>query len=80
MGGRTRRERLRRWCNAVRVKARARWLATAGAAAAGAGAGLRVLPGVGGPLLVSYGLWLAWAPLGFIALGGFLLWADRRMP
>jgi len=63
------RERLRNW-----------WLKTAGAAAAGAGTGLRLLPGVAGPLLASYGLWLAWAPLGFMALGGFLLWADRRMP
>ena len=51
-----------------------------GGAAAAAGFCVRVGPGVAGPLLVAYGLWLAWAPLGFIAGGGFLLLADRRMP
>lgn len=67
-----------RW-RAARSTLRRKWLSGAGTAAAGAGYSLRLLPGVAGPVLVAYGLWLAWAPLGFIALGGFLLWADRRM-
>lgn len=78
--GKTRREQLRERWLAARAKLRERWLAVAGAAAAGAGLGVRTLPGLAGPLLVSYGLGLAWDPLGYIALGGFLLWADRRMP
>jgi hypothetical protein len=65
---------------AARTKLRERWLKAAGTAAAGAGFGLRNLPGAAGPLVVSYGLWLAWAPLGYMALGAFLLLADRRMP
>lgn len=52
----------------------------AGAAAETAGICLRHLPGIGGPLLVSYGLGTAWSPLGWIALGAFLLLADRRIP
>lgn len=78
--GKTRRERLSDRWRAVRTKLRERWLAVVGAAAAGAGHGVRTLPGVAGPLLIAYGLWLAWSPLGYVALGGFLLWADRRMP
>lgn len=35
--------------------------------------------GVGGPVLVCVGLGLAWAPLGFVAAGVFLLAADRRL-
>ncbi|MFE7099759.1 hypothetical protein [Streptomyces erythrochromogenes] len=50
------------------------------ALASAAGAALRVLPAVGGALLVSYGAWLAWAPAGFLAGGVFLLLLDRRMP
>ncbi|TLQ45764.1 hypothetical protein [Streptomyces marianii] len=45
-----------------------------------AGMTARVLPGVGGAALVSYGLWLAWQPLGFVTAGAFLLLLDRRMP
>jgi hypothetical protein len=41
---------------------------------------LRTLPGAAGALLVSYGLYRAWLPLGFIAAGGFLLLIDRRVP
>jgi hypothetical protein len=41
---------------------------------------LRTTPGVLGALLVSYGLYRAWLPLGFIAAGGFLLLVDRRVP
>jgi hypothetical protein len=41
---------------------------------------LRTTPGVLGALLVSYGLYRAWLPLGFIASGGFLLLVDRRVP
>jgi energy-converting hydrogenase Eha subunit G len=41
---------------------------------------LRTVPGVLGALLVSYGLFLAWLPLGVIAAGGFLLLVDRRVP
>lgn len=76
----TRRTRLRERWTAARARTRVRWVSAAGTAAAGAGHGLRLFPGLAGPLLVAYGLWLAWAPLGFVALGGFLLWADRRMP
>lgn len=37
------------------------------------------VPGVGGPLLVSLGLWLAWHPLG-VVFAGIVLWAlDRRV-
>ncbi len=57
------------------------WIGRAlGAAAHGAGATARVVPGIAGPVLVSYGMWLAWAPLGFAAAGAFLLALDRRMP
>lgn len=38
------------------------------------------VPGVGGPLLVSLGLWMAWRPLG-VVFAGAVLWAlDRRVP
>lgn len=40
---------------------------------------LRSAPGVTGALLVSFGGYLAWHPLGFIAAGGFLLLLDRRV-
>lgn len=59
---------------------RKRGQAVAGRAAEAAGVCLRAAPAVLGPLLVAYGLWLAWAPLGFAGLGAFLLLADRRMP
>jgi hypothetical protein len=44
------------------------------------GSALRSVPGLGGAALVSYGLFDAWHPLGFIAAGGFLLLIDRRVP
>lgn len=47
--------------------------------AAAAGAAVRSIPGAAGALLVAYGLGLAWRPLMFIAAGGFLLLADRRI-
>ncbi|MGW3346786.1 hypothetical protein ACWDA3_26035 [Nonomuraea rubra] len=37
-------------------------------------------PGVAGPVLIAYGLWLAWEPLGLIAAGAFLVLLDRRTP
>lgn len=40
----------------------------------------RTVPGVAGASLVSYGLFDAWHPLGWIAAGGFLLILDRRVP
>ncbi len=59
---------------------RGRGRAAAGRAAEIAGVCLRVGPGLCGAVLVAYGLWLAWAPLGFVVLGVFLLLADRRLP
>ncbi|MEU3972350.1 hypothetical protein [Streptomyces bacillaris] len=57
------------------------WIGRAlGAAAHTTGATARVVPGIGGAVLVSYGMWLAWAPLGVTAAGVFLLLLDRRMP
>lgn len=37
---------------------------------------LRVLLVAGGLVTVSYGLWLAWPPLGFIAAGVFCVCAE----
>ncbi|MGJ3223769.1 hypothetical protein ACQEUV_33080 [Micromonospora aurantiaca (nom. illeg.)] len=59
---------------------RGRVIAAAGWTAEWAGRATRSLPGVAGALLASYGLWLAWPPLGFIAAGLFLLAIDRRVP
>lgn len=59
---------------------KSRWQTAVGRAAEAAGHAARVGPGLAGALCVAYGLWLAWAPLGFVALGAFLLLADRRMP
>jgi uncharacterized membrane protein HdeD (DUF308 family) len=39
----------------------------------------RLVPAVVGPLFIAYGLGLAWRPLGFMAIGMFLLWADRNI-
>ncbi len=52
--------------------------------AAFAGAAVRRVgvsaPGIGGPLLVAAGLWMAWRPLGLV-FAGIVLWAlDRRVP
>lgn len=38
----------------------------------------RTVPGVFGALLVAYGLYQAWHPLGFITAGAFLLVLDHR--
>ncbi|WP_432247703.1 hypothetical protein ACRAR1_07080 [Streptomyces sanyensis] len=51
-----------------------------GALAEAAGRMARVAPGVAGAALVSYGVWTAWAPLGLVCAGGFLLLLDRRIP
>jgi hypothetical protein len=56
------------------------WAATVGAAADWSGQIMRTVPGAGGALLVSYGLWEAWHPLGFVTAGAFLLVLDRRVP
>jgi hypothetical protein len=49
-----------------------------------AGATLRTVGkgffGVMGPLVIAVGFWMAWPPLGVIALGLALLAADRRVP
>lgn len=70
----------------ARRRRRVRWSALAAPVAAGVGHTLRLgrvvvthAPGVAGPLLVSLGAWLAWAPAGFAVLGGFLLLLDRRL-
>lgn len=44
------------------------------------GAVLRFGPGVAGAVLVTIGLGMAWAPLGWIAAGVWLLLVDWRMP
>ncbi|MFU0241672.1 hypothetical protein ACKI1J_38780 [Streptomyces scabiei] len=59
---------------------RERWRSAVGAAAELLARCLRIGPGLAGPFLVSYGLWLAWVPLGFIAFGAFLILIDRRIP
>lgn len=59
--------------------ARPKWAAAAGWVAEALGHATRTLPGVGGALLISYGLGLAWLPLGFVAAGVFLLALDRRI-
>jgi hypothetical protein len=38
-----------------------------------------MLPGLVGPLVVVYGFWLAWPPLGFIVAGVILIAADLRI-
>lgn len=66
------------------ARLRPRWDALTVKVAEAAGVGLRQLgrtfPGVAGPLLVCYGLYDLFHPLGFIAAGGFLLVLDRRVP
>lgn len=44
-----------------------------------AGLTIRNAPEAVGALLISYGLGLAWHPLGFIAAGGFLLLVRRKL-
>lgn len=69
---------------ALVARLRPRWEAVLGQAADLAGVVVRQvgrgLPGMAGPLLICYGLALAWRPLGFIAGGIFLLLLDRRIP
>jgi hypothetical protein len=65
------------------ARLRPRWDAAVGQLAAAAGVLIgrigRGLPGIGGPLLVSAGLWMAWRPAG-VVFAGLVLWAlDRRV-
>ncbi|MGH8867084.1 MAG: hypothetical protein ACRDYU_03700 [Actinomycetes bacterium] len=62
----------------VRLVARLRRFSLGAATAAGTTVRLtrRVLPGLAGLVLVSYGAWLAYEPAGFMTAGGLLL-ADR---
>jgi hypothetical protein len=48
-------------------------------AARWAGLGARSVPGAGGALLVSYGVWQVYAPAGAIVAGLFLLALDRTL-
>jgi hypothetical protein len=64
----------------VRKFVRGVLLRAAGAAGTVIGVLQRTAAGAAGALLVSYGMWLAWAPLGFACAGGFLLLLDRRAP
>jgi len=63
-----------------RARLRRAWGAIMLASASAAGHVVRAAPGTVGALLMSYGLWSAWPPLGFLAAGVFLLLMDRRMP
>lgn len=68
---------------ALQAQWRSRREQAAAAAAAWFGTAIRKvgvsLPGVGGPLLVALGLWMAWRPLG-VVFAGVVLWAlDRRV-
>lgn len=68
---------------ALVARLRPHWTMATARAAVLAGVALgkvgRGLPGIGGPLLVSAGLWMAWKPLGLI-FAGAVLWAlDRRV-
>lgn len=69
---------------ALVARLRPRWDATVAGAAELIGTALRQvgrgLPGVAGPLLVCYGIFLMYRPLAFIAAGAFLLLLDRRVP
>lgn len=62
------------------VAARTRPRLAAARLAVLAGLTVRNLPEAAGALLVAYGLGLAWRPLGFIAVGGFLLLTGRKLP
>lgn len=64
----------------MRAAVRRTWTAALVTAAEVAGHTVRSVPAAGGVLLTCYGLWLAWAPLGFIGGGGFLLLLDRKVP
>jgi len=68
---------------ALVARLRPRWDAALGSAADVAGALVRNvgrgLPGIGGPLLIAYGLYEVYRPLGFICAGVFLLLLDRRV-
>lgn len=58
----------------------ARWTLLVGKAATWAGTAVRTFPGVGGAAAISYGFGQAWAPLGWIVAGAFLILLDRRVP
>lgn len=45
-----------------------------------AGRATRSIPGVGGALLVCWGVGQIYGPLLYVSLGGFLLLADRQVP
>lgn len=45
-----------------------------------AGRATRSIPGVGGALLVCWGLGQIYQPLLYVSLGGFLLLVDRQVP
>lgn len=62
----------------MRAAVRPIWTAAVGHFAAAAGRATRTVPGIGGALLVCYGLGLAWEPLGYVAAGAFLLFVDWR--
>lgn len=69
--------------SALVARLRPQWDAVAGYAAEAAGHVVgklgRSLPGIAGPLLIAYGLYEVYRPLGFITLGVFLLLLDRRV-
>lgn len=64
---------------AVRAVVARLWPAALTRAAVIAGLTVRNVPEAAGALLIAYGLGLAWRPLGFIALGGFLLLSGRKL-
>ncbi|MCW6010326.1 hypothetical protein K1W54_38125 [Micromonospora sp. CPCC 205371] len=64
---------------AIAARLRPRWDAALLRGAVLAGLTVRNLPEAVGALLVSYGLGLAWNPLGYMAAGGFLLLMGRKL-
>lgn len=64
------------------ARMRRTWASAVGSAAAATGRAVgvvgRTVPGVAGPLLIAYGAYEVYEPLGFIVIGGFLLVLDRR--
>lgn len=65
------------------ARARRMWGRVTSGAAAVAGTTLRLVslsgPSIGGAVLISYGLGEIYKPLMWIAAGGFLLLADRKL-
>jgi hypothetical protein len=64
---------------AATIRLRPAVLRAATWAGVGVGALIRSVPGVAGVVLVSYGFYEAWHPLGFIVAGAFVI-AERWMP